>query len=296
MKYQSNKANYLQRLQASIDYIEGNLTSTIDIQHAANQATMSRWHFQRMFRAMTGDTVKSYIRTRRLSNALEALLSTNITIIDIALSAGFETQESFTRAFSKNFGITPGKFRELGESHQFMRRIRFDQIYLQHLQNNLIKEPVIKTFPSAHYLGINTQYYGIDSDKNNLGDKLQVLWDNFLLRMNEIDTEEQGVGYGIIHQAKQDSDLLNYLAAVKVRTTKTMPENMSTFSLPESLYAVFQHTGNPALLDNTVNYIYSTWLPQSSYQHSEQADIEIYGEEYIPNNESSVIYYAIPLA
>ena len=150
---------YLQRLQLAIDYIESHLESPIDIQVVAGKAAMSRWHFQRMFRAMTGDTVKCYIRSRRLSMALEALLGTDRPILDIAISAGFETQESFTRAFTHNFDITPGKFRELGNSHKFMHRLRFDDEYLQHIQTQVSREPSFELFRETHYIGMQTEYY-----------------------------------------------------------------------------------------------------------------------------------------
>lgn len=290
-----NHSYYLQRIQAGIDYIEANLESTLDIEEVAKVAAMSRWHFQRMFRAITGDTVKCYIRTRRLSNALEALLSTDQPIIDIALAAGFETQESFTRSFIANFAIAPGKFRELGETHKFMRRMRMDERYLEHLQRNISKTPELRTIPPKHYTGLQTDYYGVDSDKNNFADKLQTLWGDFMPRIDEIDTPISTIGYGVIEQTQHQSDLLQYLAAVEVFQTEKIPSGMMVRSLPETHYAIFEHYGDPLAMDDTVNYIYATWLPHSEYLHTEQADLEIYGPGYIPDSQESLVHYAIPV-
>ena len=109
--------NYLDQIQRGVDYIETNLGLPIAINAVALEAHMSRWHFQRMFRAMTGDTVKDYIRSRRLTHALDLLLNSNKRIIDIALDADFESQESFTRAFKTAFDVTPAQYRKAGKRH-----------------------------------------------------------------------------------------------------------------------------------------------------------------------------------
>ncbi|MFV2058554.1 MAG: helix-turn-helix domain-containing protein, partial [Thiohalomonadales bacterium] len=95
--------NYLTRVQKGIEFIESNLDYDISLQEVSQKAGISQWHFQRIFRALTNETLKTYIRSRRLSKALEKLLITNQKIIEIAVTAGFESQESFTRAFKKAF-------------------------------------------------------------------------------------------------------------------------------------------------------------------------------------------------
>src|SRR5436190_3700376 len=97
--------NYLDQIQRGVDYIETNLELPIAIDAVAREAGMSQWHFQRMFRGLTGDTVKAYIRSRRLGQALGFLLNSDKRIIDIAMEADFESQESFTRAFKAAFDV-----------------------------------------------------------------------------------------------------------------------------------------------------------------------------------------------
>ncbi len=286
---------YIEQIQRGVDYIEASLDKDIDINDVAKAAHMSRWHFQRMFRALTGDTVKCYIRTRRLSHSIDSLINTDISILDIALTAGYDSQESFTRAFKQNFNIAPGKFRNTGQSHQFMRRIQFDKEYLQHIDSNISKSPEIHTIDQQLFVGMKTSYYGIDSEKNNLAEKVIGLWDKFLPLMSEIKSATPNIGYGIIEQTADDSELLNYYSVAIVDTINTIPKHMVSLVLPPQQYATFEHKGNPRQLDNTVNYIYSTWLPQSNYRHTNAADIEFYGEDYIPNSEDSLIYYSIPI-
>ncbi|MFB9245191.1 helix-turn-helix domain-containing protein, partial [Massilia antarctica] len=74
--------NYLGQIQRGVDYIEGHLALPIAISVVARESGMSQWHFQRMFKGLTGDTVKDYIRSRRLARALDLLLNTDRRIID----------------------------------------------------------------------------------------------------------------------------------------------------------------------------------------------------------------------
>lgn len=288
--------NYIDGIQRGIDYIETNLHHDIDIAQVADAANMSRWHFQRIFKAITGDTVKSYIRTRRFSEALESLLATDRAIIDIAVAAGFESQESFTRAFKQYFSLTPGQFRAIGESRKFMRRARIQEQYLQHINTGVSREPDIRHFEACTYVGLRTSYYGADSEKNNFADKLQNLWDVFIPRMDEIPHAVPDIGFGLIEQTGNSAELLNYYSVMQVTgTADVLPRDMLSLTVSAGRYAVFTHDGDPLLLDDTVNYIYGTWLPQSGFEHSGAEDIEIYGEAYIPDSTDSIIHYALPL-
>lgn len=104
--------NYYECIQNSIDYIEDNLKIDIKMEHIASKANFSMYYFFRLFNDMVGESVKEYIRKRRLSQAAIDIIKTDKRIIDIALDYGFESQESFTRAFQKLHGITPGKCRK----------------------------------------------------------------------------------------------------------------------------------------------------------------------------------------
>jgi len=94
--------NTLMQVQKGIDFIEANLDYDLSLQQIALETGISQWHFQRIFKALTNETLKTYIRSRRLANALEKLLTTDQKIIEIAITAGFESQESFTRAFKRH--------------------------------------------------------------------------------------------------------------------------------------------------------------------------------------------------
>lgn len=104
--------NSYERIQKAIDYIEKNLTRDINPGQAAREACFSISHFYRMFHALVGHSVNEYIRKRRLSEAARRLVDTDDRLIEICLDYRFEYQESFTRAFKKMYGVTPGVYRK----------------------------------------------------------------------------------------------------------------------------------------------------------------------------------------
>ncbi len=289
--------NYLDQVQKGIDYIETRLDYDIEIGDVAWEAGFSQWHFQRVFKALTNETVKTYIRSRRLANSLDKLLRTDERILDIAICAGFETQESFTRAFKKAYQMTPNEYRKLGSRSLFLKKVKFDAEYLQHINKNVSLEAELVIQPEMTIVGLQTPFYGSESDKNNIGDKLPGLWDDFVDRADEVMNAVDGDFYGVVSQVSDDdAELLLYHAGVEVSDEAPLPIDMCKVVLPESRYARFVHRGDPLGLDRTVNYVYSTWLAQSGYSHSNGADLEIYGEGYIPGSDDSVIHYAIPIA
>ena len=102
--------NWIQGIQAAIDYVEANITEEIDFEEVAKQAYSSSFHFQRVFGILCGFSLGEYIRMRRLSLAGEELSKGNAKIIDIALKYGYDTPESFSRAFTRFHGIAAVKW------------------------------------------------------------------------------------------------------------------------------------------------------------------------------------------
>ena len=113
--------NWITGIQRAIDYTEAHITEEIDYGAVAREACSSAFHFQRVFSIMCGFTLGDYIRMRRLSLAADELIHSDGKVIDIALKYGYETPESFTRAFSRFHGITPTEARNGGTVKSFSR-------------------------------------------------------------------------------------------------------------------------------------------------------------------------------
>jgi AraC family transcriptional regulator len=286
---------YLERIQRGVDHVEAHLDEDVALSDVAKVAGVSQWHFQRMFRALTGETLKTYIRSRRMAASLGRLLDTDLRVLDIAILAGFESQEAFARAFKQAFGLTPQKYRSLRDKSRFLKKPRFDAEYLRQLDHNAALAPEIYAQPALQLVGLRTLFYSVDSEKNNIGEKLPPLWVDFVARLAEIPDRVPGVCYGVVRQAHGDAELLEYHAAIEVTRVSTLPAGMVALEVPHGTYARFEHRGAAQRIDHTVNYAYASWLPQSSHRHTYAPDLEIYGAAYHPTNEDSVFHYAIPI-
>ena len=101
-------------IQNAIDYIENNITEELDYELIAKESFSSSFHFQRVFSILCGYTLGEYIRNRRLTLAGTELAHGKKKVIDIAYKYGYDTPESFTKAFQKFHGITPSQARSNG--------------------------------------------------------------------------------------------------------------------------------------------------------------------------------------
>jgi AraC family transcriptional regulator len=257
--------SYLKQIQRGVDYVEDNLDADIDCAEVARRAGLSQWHFQRIFKALTNETLKTYIRSRRFANALDALASTNTRIIEIALAAGYGRA---SRAPSRRPSGRP----------------------------NVSLEPELYVQPAMDLVGMRTLFFSVDSEKNDVARKLPKLWAGFLPRLHEIEHAIAGVCYGIGRQTADETDELEYHAAIEVSRVDAVPPGMVRVHVLSARYARFTHAGRVAEIDKTVNYIYSSWLTRSRMRHTYAADIEFYDARDHPESNSSVIRYAIPVA
>ncbi len=104
--------NWIQAMTHSIDYIEEHLAEELSVRKISEVALCSPFYYQRMFMVLTNMSVQEYIRNRRLTMAAMELQSSDIKIIDLAVKYGYDSAESFSRAFKKSHGTSPSVVRK----------------------------------------------------------------------------------------------------------------------------------------------------------------------------------------
>ena len=149
--------DWITGIQNAIDYIEEHLTETIDYDIVAEQSFSSTYHFQRIFSILCGFTVGEYIRNRRLTLAGSELATTDIKVIDVAMKYGYESPDSFAKAFQKFHGVTPSSARMNGSNlKSFSRLILKISLEGGKLMNYRIEEKpeMILTGYKKHFAGV----------------------------------------------------------------------------------------------------------------------------------------------
>lgn len=116
---------WVDKMNAALDYIEDNLTENIDFEEVARRACCSSYNFQRMFSFITDTSLAEYIRRRRMSAAALDLQKSDAKVIEVAMKYGYESPISFSRAFSKVHGITPKEAKKSGAALKIYPKISF---------------------------------------------------------------------------------------------------------------------------------------------------------------------------
>src|SRR5271169_5501023 len=110
-KHKTTWNDYKQRILRVLTHIQQHLDEALDLEELAHVACFSSFHFHRVFAAMTGETIADHVRRLRLERAAIELRSGGKQVIQLALDAGYEAHEAFTRAFKAAYGVSPAEFR-----------------------------------------------------------------------------------------------------------------------------------------------------------------------------------------
>ncbi len=152
--------DWITGIQNAISYIEDHITEKLDYEAIARESFSSAFHFQRVFSILCGFTLGEYIRNRRLSLAGAELARGKEKVIDVAYKYGYDTPESFAKAFQKFHGITPSQARNDGAILRSFSRLSI-KISLEggHVMNYRIEEK-----PSMLLTGYKRRFSGEPND------------------------------------------------------------------------------------------------------------------------------------
>jgi len=280
----------MQRFFKSIDYVEQHLYEPISVHDMAKASNYSTYHFCRIFKSLVGDSPKEYLRKRRLTIAAVRLLKEDINIIDLALACQFESQEAFTRAFKQLFSVTPGHYRREADPYRLIYKDQFSPHMLHHLQDRLAMQPEIISRPEVNTVGIAKRYNNNDLD-------LKILWSAFKPYMNTIPNRVGTDAFGIYEEYEEQEDTtgFTYVCSVAVSDYSHIPEGMITRTIPSQLYARFDHRGPIAHLNDTLKYIWGSWLPKSNYEYVEKPDFELYSQGFNDKDPNNILQIFIPI-
>ena len=168
-------------------WLEGHLDQPLSLDNVAAKAGYSKWHLQRMFKDVTGHAIGAYIRARRLSKSAVALRLTARPILDIALQYRFDSQQTFTRAFKKQFSLTPALYRRSPDWSSFGMRppLRLGEFTMPKYE--------FVTQPTTHLVGVTQSYTCKLEEISEFRQQMRVqFWRDFL-RSGRIDHDQARV-------------------------------------------------------------------------------------------------------
>ena len=268
--------DWITGIQCAINYTEAHLTENIDYEAVAREAASSPFHFQRMFTMLCGYTLGDYIRMRRLSLAADELCRTDNKVIDVAMKYGYDTPESFSRAFTKFHGVSPSQARKHKKSVKSFSRI-FVKLILD--GGNIMDYKIVK----LDALKIVCKRKQVNKPQ---GDTATADISAFWAEVNKT-----GMMSKLCKYAKFDklhgvlgicfSGKWTIRAPVRIGPSITAPvadEEFDIVDIPAHTYAVFECRGKmPDAFKDTYKKICTEFFPQSpNYEYGSGIELEVY--------------------
>ncbi|MGF7142223.1 AraC family transcriptional regulator [Anaerotaenia torta] len=255
--------SWTEGIQNAIWYMEEHITEPMDIEEIAGCAYVSAFHFQRIFSVLCGFTVGEYIRNRRLSLAAQELSCSNRKVIDAALKYGYDSPDSFAKAFLRFHGISPSAAKEKGASLRAFAPVR---IKLTLEGGNMMEYKIVEK-AAFTVMGVLRNFSAETAYR-----EIPAFWQEHTAKE---DKKVCGM-YGVCIDS--DGQPFDYLIADNYVPWNEIPEGYVTRTIPAGSWAVFPCRGAlPEALQKVNTAIWNEWLPNcKDYKLGGNYNIEMY--------------------
>ena len=250
-------------------WLESHLDQPLSLDNVAAKAGYSKWHLQRMFKDVTSHAIGAYIRARRLSKAAVALRLTSRPILDIALQYRFDSQQTFTRAFKKQFNHTPAWYRRAADWDATGLRppIRLDSMPLP--------EPVWVAMPEITLLGQTQSYTSTLEEMLRFRNEMRIhFWQQFLTETDTVPPVLYGLHQSRPSSEKDDEQEILYTTAIPPDLTTHALSSTQEVLLEGGEYVQFTYEGPTNGLQDFILLIYGTCMPTLGLIRRHGQDIE----------------------
>lgn len=277
--------DFLQRITRALDYIEDNIEGDIDYEAAAKLACCSVYHFQRMFSFIVDIPLSEYIRRRRLTLAALELQGSDIKVIDLALKYGYDSPDSFSRAFHNLHGLTPTIAREAGVQLKAYPRISFHISIKGDVEMNyrFVEKEAHKVFGKSIIIGLNENPYEV----------IPKLWEDFqedgtyqrLCRAAGFEPYNGVMLSSAVYDFNNDGSYRNkYIIYTALPEGLKVPEEFEFITIPTAVWVVFsERINSPEESTNAIQgiwkRIFTEWFPTSQYEVTDGPQLEVYPQD-----------------
>lgn len=244
-------------------YIVRNLFKESDMEALYKLSNLSKYHFRRVFKSVTGENIGIYIHRLRLEKIAHLLLNTHMTLDEIALRTNYQTKTSLAKAFRKHFGMSTSEYR----------RYHDGQI------SAIDRQKEIGLVPEIRKIHVITTICLPVADNCKTMESYTLLWHELPAYVNRNKLKKDSDKFISI---SLDDPLITpaeqcrfYVGTTTMQTIKTNGK-FSLITIPERTYAIFRFKGSYTLLQNFYRGIYEEWLLKNGYRQKGPMSFEIY--------------------
>jgi AraC family transcriptional regulator len=261
---QTTLDDYKRRLLNVLVHVQRSLDDPLDLDALARTACFSPFHFHRIFKGMTGESVMEYVRRLRLERAATQLKLSSKTVTRIALDAHYETHEAFTRSFKTLFGMSPSRFRAARQELLSPRALRFKS------HGGTAMEVRIKAIEPKRVAFM--RHVGPYSDVGQTWDRLLML----LGKEGWIGGKCEFIGICYDDPEVTPQEKIRYDACVTVDEQFQPFDDIGTLVIPGGEYAMTTHSGPYDRLNQTYARLLGGWIPRSGRELRSAPCFEVY--------------------
>jgi len=246
---------YAAKFDKVFDHIDKRLDEMLTLEQLSEVAHFSKYHFHRQFSEYVGISAIRYVQLMRLKRASYRLVFNRLDkITDIALDAGFENPESFSRAFKNTFGQSPTGFRRSpawkpwNERYQFLNRER-----KQNME--------IRIVDCEHTRVAALEHRGAPELVNDSA-SVFIEW----RKASGLSPVTSSKTYGIVYDNPETTAPEKFRFDICGSVTEDVPLNPQGVigkEIPGGRCAVVRHLGSHDRIGDSVRYLYRDWLPES---------------------------------
>ena len=312
-----SRRSYVIRIHRVFDHIDTHLGDPLDLDALAGVANFSRWHFHRLFHALTGETVADRVRRRRLEVAAGRLLaSPEAAAFDVALDVGFTSAAVFTRAFRAYFGVTPtawrrGAYRAWADVHKAqLSKIRqahgtSDQALLAGFREDAELWPMGRVVPTGA-AAMNVELKTLPETRvaclrhvgPYAGPGIPNAWQRLAALCEPLGLmEPRRTMFGVCHDDPDltPPDKCRYDACIEVDASFRPAGELVLQTIAPGRYACARFAGTSAQVYDGWGRLMREWLPDSGYQVDDRLPIEVYDKDFVMDAQTGVFACALCL-
>lgn len=274
---------WMKAISEAVDYIESHISDEITADDVANSVCISTFYFQKGFSMLCGYTIMEYIRNRRLALAGVALADSEAKVIDVAMQYGYDSPDSFTKAFTRFHGITPSQVRK---DKTMIKSFAPLKLTIS-LKGGYLMDYRITKKDSFTVIG-SAKEFSYEHAKQ----EIPAFWQEHYAT---------GKGqhvcgmFGINIDEQMGHEKFEYVIADVYNPVTDIPEGFVTKTIPAFTWAVFPCKGAmPNSLQDVNTKIFSEWLPAlKEYEFAAGYCIEMYdAPDKYPKGTQDENYYA----
>lgn len=271
----STEDDYVARIDRVIDHIHAHYAEPLPLPSLARIASFSPYHFHRVFRAHTGETLRAFVARVRVQRA--ALLlgrgMTKTKLIEVALSSGFGSAAELSRAFRETFAMSPSAFRRAAQTRKNAQEPARPPAYLPRherspTESSLLVELVRR--PPCHVAYVRVQNPFADTKLDMAATRLDAY-----ARAHGLETRER-LGLSLDDPELTPPSRTRYELAVVTDGRAPARGGVSERVLDGGLFAELRAVGDVADVARAWDRLFTEWLPSSGYEPGDGPGIERY--------------------